>query len=236
MKKLDPSHISNIVEKIYQVFPDAWLYAGNLLGLIRDNKLLDWEGDIDFGIMVDEFDEEKLELLESLGIYFGYSHPYDHPKLREYDIKSIGSPSKVMLKDQYKNNIELCLFTEGKPLERNGRLNEMLYYAVDPNRLFVMPKDTIYPLVEKEYLGTIAKIPKNYEEHLSFLYGKDWNTEKPNWYFTADFYLMREHTHIELDPDDGSKWNKYHGRRVIEETFGKQDFPDDINTPFVISK
>lgn len=236
MKKLDPDHISIIVEKIYRVFPNAWLYAGNLLGLIRNNKLLEWEGDIDFGIMAEEYDESKLQELQDTGIYFGYSHPYDHPRLDDYDIKSVGSPSKVMLKDQHKNNIELCLFSEGKPLERNGKLSEILYYAVDPNRLFLMPKDTIYPLIETEYLGVKAKIPKNYQAHLEFLYGEDWNVEKPKWHFTADFYLAREQTHIELDPDDGSKWNKYHGRKVIEEQYGTQSFPDDINTPFILSK
>ena len=39
---------------------DFWLCHGTLLGIVRENRLLPWDSDIDFGIWKDEHSKKKI--------------------------------------------------------------------------------------------------------------------------------------------------------------------------------
>ncbi len=49
-----------------------WADCGTLLGLIRENQLLEWENDIDLGVMVNKGDSRQKECIESIFSNKGY--------------------------------------------------------------------------------------------------------------------------------------------------------------------
>jgi hypothetical protein len=233
MKNMNIQNATTIINEIQSIIPEVWLFGGTLLGLIRDRKILPWDKDVDLGYSSDFIDDNLVNELKSKNFKIDYTYKFSHPKMKDYIFDNVGKYGKIICsKDRVK--VEICCFVEGISGNRTGENTELLYYASGTPRFFVIPKQYVYPLTKIKIEDYNFNIPKLYEKNLEFIYGPSWNEPRKNWYFTADHYLCRERTIIELEKDDFSRWSKWTGRNVIEKEYGKQNFPIDINTPHQI--
>lgn len=198
----------NALRDFYEITDSAWLFGATLLGCIRDNKIIDWDRDIDVGIDTKLVTDELLDGLSHKGFRIVSKYRFSDERMKQY-IGELGSFGKIIL---MKNDtkIEMCCFKEGK--------NNKLYYASGTPRFFALPYDTVYPLMKRRFYDFTVTVPQNAEKQLEFVYGKDWKTPKKNWYFTKDHYLCRERTIIEFGEDDGTKWSQATGCKVINES------------------
>jgi hypothetical protein len=76
LKKCCRRGLMAILNKIPYIFEgmDWWLEFGTLLGFIRDGKIIDWDDDLDVGIMEESLTPENIEKIkkrsEEFGLYF----------------------------------------------------------------------------------------------------------------------------------------------------------------------
>jgi hypothetical protein len=227
LKKCDPQALKDVLE----IIPGAWLFAGTLLGAIRDKGIIKWDRDIDVGCLCDEIDENVIARLIAAGFSIKRHFILDEPKMARFIPNDMGKTGKLIL-ERNGTKVEICCFAAG--VIHPYLKCEVLYYAGGTSRFFILPKSFIYPLIQYELYGTKVNIPKNYEQQLAFIYGDNWRHPQRHWYCTADHYLCRERTIIEIGEDDGTKWSKWTGRKVIKETYGVSEFPADINEPFYL--
>lgn len=223
---MNKNNAPQIIEEIFEIMPDAWLFGATLLGAIREGKILDWDKDVDLGIDADLVTDKLIEEFRRRGYGVSGIYKFSYKGMEEY-IEMRGQYGKFIL-SKAGVKVEICCFARG----HDGRH----YYASGTPRFFVLPEEAVYPLVKHYFYGFEVNVAKNPEKQLEIVYGKDWRTPRKKWYFTADHYLRREHTIIELGKDDGTKWSKWTGRKKIVEEYGAQKFPKDINKPHELKK
>ena len=183
-----------------------WLDSGSLLGIIRDGKLIDGDGDIDIGIWDYELDnvENLMCALEGEGYY-----------VRRCYYNGIIIKYKLTAKIHSQRVIDVNVFRVNKlnswciqPIEcyENMPLLKKKVYAffVDafkqkadshydrfPFKQVLMfgcwwvPKN-YFESTEVVVIGDVEIIvPSDYEEYLCLRYG-DWNTPNQSWDFVID--------------------------------------------------
>lgn len=198
-----------ILKEVLSIAPDAWLFGATLLGAIREGKIISWDKDIDLGYPSHLVTPELIERFRAAGYTVSGEYKFSHPEMPKFIPDHMGEQGKFILgKDGVK--VEMCCFAPGK--------DGLLYYASGTPRFFVLPESLVYPQKKIALYDFEALVPENAEGQLSFVYGENWRTPIEKWYFTPAHYLRREHTIIELGPDDGTKWSKTTGRRVIADS------------------
>lgn len=141
------------------------LYAGGLLGSVRDGKFIDHDDDIDLAVMLGETPQEQLfdkwldykKKLRDLGLLADGQEKLDVPVFR---IKS----------DSFVVELFPSWVDQGK-------------YSVYPYSLAQMEEDQILPLQRMD--NSEIMMPKNPEALLAQSYGPNWRTPDPffhvNW-------------------------------------------------------
>lgn len=146
--------------------------CGTLLGVIRNHKLITWDPDIDYGIVVNkEFDWKKLEAgMEKNG----------YKKIKEWHVDDFiteqtyttGNMAFDVFAHYPEKDILISYGFQKKPGEKYAE-NE---YGVYEFRTCPIKK------IRKESLqGLTVNVPDNAEEYLAFLYNDDWREPNPNW-------------------------------------------------------
>lgn len=74
LKKCCRGGLMTILNKIPYIFEgmDWWLEFGTLLGFIRDGKIIDWDDDLDVGIMKESLTPENIEKIKKRSEEFGF--------------------------------------------------------------------------------------------------------------------------------------------------------------------
>lgn len=178
-----------VLKEALAIAPDAWLFAGTMLGCVRDGRIIEWDRDVDLGFSSELMTEALLDKFRSAGFTVERQHRYDIPAYRDYVPDAMGKYSKVVIRKQAK--IEFYCFARG----RDGRL----YYAQGKQKLFAIDYDLVYPQKKVPFYDFEANVPERVDEHLTYMYGSDWQTPKPRWIRSPEHEKCRERFFIRLD-------------------------------------
>ena len=152
--------------------------SGTLVGLIRDGQLIPWDDDLDFAIIENE--EFAWNEFENNMKKAGFK------KYRQFE------ENDVITGQGYKWKNVLCDFSLWK-MKPNEASSSILYNCVQvENKEYInneymdyraVYKDVscIKTIIVKEFNGIHVKIPQNYEEVLSSLYGDGWKIPDKNY-------------------------------------------------------
>lgn len=152
-----------------------YTYAGTLLGIIREKKLISWDVDIDYAVVItDEFTWDDLQHIMNKS---GFE------KVREFEYNG-----KVTEQTYKINNLKIDFFGQFYCSD-----NEMIQYSYDKllsvdynseEELSVF--EVTLPKVVKSRRVTLengikVSVPDNAEEILCSIYNENWRVPNPNW-------------------------------------------------------
>jgi phosphorylcholine metabolism protein LicD len=165
--------------------------CGALLGCVRENEFIEWDTDIDLGILDKDFDKIDMEELRELG--FTVTHPLSTPLNRKLAAKLTDVWVDFYELKETKKYFILC-FSNDVFLARRIRKfilrhNENLDARKEiVNResvlkalihIFSIPRYHCFPKCYPIYRllsGVLVPIPELYEDWLELNYGSGWRT------------------------------------------------------------
>ena len=153
----------DITDRLNKYNIQYWLDAGTLLGIYRNNQLISFDGDFDFGLYANKFDIQKLsKAMNSIEYYHWIEKSHIHK------IKFLKKPNI---------KVDFFLFNE---------LNDY-YYHEEWNGFFVFKKSCLNILQKFKCNDNYFYIPNNPKLYLEDLYGTDWKTPNPNFKKPRDY-------------------------------------------------
>ena len=164
------------------------LEAGTLLGVIRENRLLPWDTDIDLTITSDY--AEQLLAIRNRFVKAGY-----RTKIRKHtvDIDVIKKGQARILKVQtrkfyfFKEHSLMDIFIKYKAGDK------YLWTVDDANPVLKKCPAKFYDnKVRYEFDGRTFWVPAEYINYLSYHYGKEWDKPIMEWDFRLDDHCERE--------------------------------------------
>lgn len=161
-----------------------WLDFGTLLGLIRENQLIEWDKDMDLSIRF-ESDEEIEELIEAVSKHYpvktlGVSIRPQAWKLGKYrTIKAFHKKYGLIRTDPH-----LDFFTQYRGVYDNQ--SEATYRSIIAGVNNEIPASYVDELDSFHFDGHDYAIPNHAEEFLALRYGADWRTPKQFWHPAYD--------------------------------------------------
>ena len=176
----------NMLEKVTLIFEEAnirySITAGTLLGIVRENRLLPWDRDLDLRVFYP--DSEKLirsiKKIRKAGyiVRLRYQEKED-PPLKKGDLRilKIYSRRKLFLK----GDVMMDCFIATKD---NGRY----VWSCGGDRKYTKKAVPAHFYDDLEYLSFEGKnytAPVEREKYLEYRYG-DWQTPQKKWRFTKD--------------------------------------------------
>jgi len=160
------------------------LEAGTLLGIVREQRLLPWDNDID--ITITEDFEKKMIQARWRFLLRGYNL-----RIRRYS-KDTGPFKKGMIRIF---KVRKGIFKKYKLLDIfiKRAIDDQYYWTVASKNpvLKSVPKHFYDERTTLVWEGKAYKVPKDYEGYLECHYG-DWRTPVKKWNFRTDDKSVRE--------------------------------------------
>ncbi|MBT8321131.1 MAG: LicD family protein [Eudoraea sp.] len=156
-----------------------WLEGGTLLGIIREDRLLPWDNDLDFSMMCDQLNlvNALLEDLKRKGFRVRIRRfEEDSEQFKKGDIRMLKIRRKKFF-GLIKGNVCLDIFVK-YPHE------DKAYWEI-ANRLKHVPLHFYQQFREIQFKGSTYMIPKETEAYLTYRYG-DWKIQKKDWDTSRD--------------------------------------------------
>jgi len=152
---------------------EYWLEGGTLLGVVRENRLLPWDNDMDISIKEDYYDK-FIEILPQLNKLNRSVRVRKFTKDNEPFKKGISRIVKVRNKKMYffRGEVTLDIFIKFKK-------DDEYFWQVGEKKKSV-PSYFYDELIEYAFDGKQYLIPKAYEAYLTFRYG-DWKIPVKEW-------------------------------------------------------
>jgi lipopolysaccharide cholinephosphotransferase len=149
---------------------EYWLEGGTLLGVIRENRLLPWDNDMDISIK-EEYYDKLMQIVKSLNY-----------RVRFKEFEKDDAPFKKGVKRLVKVRNSKFLFFRGEVA-----LDIFIKFEKDNEYFWQVGKkkksvESFYykELIKHTFNGKDYLIPKLYEEYLTSRYG-DWKTAVKEW-------------------------------------------------------
>ena len=150
---------------------DLWLDFGTLLGFYRENDFINHDLDMDFGIIINDYDDflEKEKYL----IKKGFS------RTKEFYYKN----RLVELSYSYKGlNVDFIVYHRKADVIESDTIFFMMNALGKPTRYEVYNYNLPFSeLEEHNFKAVEIKIPNNTREYLSKLYGEDFEVPNTNY-------------------------------------------------------
>ena len=140
---------------------DLWLDFGTLLGFYRENDFINHDLDMDFGIIINDYDDflEKEKYL----IKKGFS------RTKEFYYKN----RLVELSYSYKGlNVDFIVYRRKADVIES----DTIFFMTN-----ALGKPTRYEVEEHNFKAVEIKVPNNAREYLSKLYGEDFEVPNTNY-------------------------------------------------------
>lgn len=158
-----------------------WLEGGTLLGIIRENRLLPWDNDLDISIRSEDFD--RLRRILPKFFYRGMiakvrEYKIDDPPFQKGEVRLIKVYATKYL--FFKSPLVLDIFVKKK-------LDDQYYWVVGVKRRAkkAVPARFYDELTTVQFNHKTYSIPKLTDEYLTYRYG-DWRTPVKTWNFIKD--------------------------------------------------
>jgi phosphorylcholine metabolism protein LicD len=158
-----------------------WLEGGTLLGIIRENRLLPWDNDLDISIRSEDFD--RLRRILPKFFYRGMiakvrGHKIDDPPFQKGEVRLIKVYATKYL--FFKSPLVLDIFVKKK-------LDDQYYWVVGVKRRAkkAVPARFYDELTTVQFNHKTYSIPKLTDEYLTYRYG-DWRTPVKTWNYIKD--------------------------------------------------
>jgi len=158
-----------------------WLEGGTLLGIIRENRLLPWDNDLDISIRSEDFD--RLRRILPKFFYRGMiakvrEYKIDDPPFQKGEVRLIKVYATKYL--FFKTPLVLDIFVKKK-------LDDQYYWVVGVKRRAkkAVPARFYDELTTVQFNHKTYSIPKLTDEYLTYRYG-DWRTPVKTWNFIKD--------------------------------------------------
>ena len=164
---------------------EFWICNGTLLGLVRDNKLIPWDNDLDIAVFKDSKRTEIIKALSNAGyeliddghgssyVTFAYFHQKIDINFFELNEDLLESLWQVNKLSGIPGFLTRVLSRIRFAIPRIGFLWELEGYSV--------PIKYIFPIGQVAIGSYLFKIPQNAESVLEHTYGSGWKTPKQNY-------------------------------------------------------
>jgi hypothetical protein len=116
---MDKNKALEALKKIQKICPTSFILFGTLLGCIRNNSYIDWDRDMDFGILYEDWKEDYAEIFKKEGFVTLVDVYWSHPKSEKIiNQELLGERSKIQM--YYKEKpIRICFEIFGKGINNH---------------------------------------------------------------------------------------------------------------------
>ena len=165
------------------------LEAGTLLGVIRENRLLPWDNDIDVTI-TRPYEKQLLKNIWKLRFY-GYKVQVKYYKK---DLKFFKSKELRIIKIWYLNPLKLFKREVVLDIFIKRKIGEEYFWTegLRPPVLKVVPAKFYDNLTQITFMNKQFSVPKDYIGYLECHYGKDWRIPVKEWDFRTSDLSTKE--------------------------------------------
>tara|TARA_Y100001970_G_scaffold88358_1_gene111532 strand:+ start:693 stop:1307 length:615 start_codon:yes stop_codon:yes gene_type:complete len=163
-KRIKEQNLKNLISisKMLKTI-QHFVFYGTLLGLTRENDIIDGDDDVDF--LVDIKDKKKLIKIMTKSKSFQLNKKNSNKYFIQYSLK--------------RNNLETFIdfyfyqnkFSKNYIIERHNFLSNIS----NPNYALHIPKQNIFPIMKNKKFKLVC-MPKHPEKMCEYLYGQNWKT------------------------------------------------------------
>ncbi len=165
------------------------LEAGTLLGIVRENRLLPWDNDVDITI-TRQFENQLLKSLWKIRL-FGYKV---RAKSYQRDLKYFKKGELRIIKIKHKNPFKFFKTDVILDIFIKRKIDKEYYWTVGVKApvLKSVPEKFYDQHTQLEFEGKNYSVPRDYEGYLENHYGKDWRIPVKEWDFRTSDQSVRE--------------------------------------------
>ena len=181
------------LKEIQAIVPEAFVMFGTTLGVVRDGGLMEHDGDVDVGILLEDWDDRYLSAFANAGFSINRRVYWEDPRVMQYmPPQVLGKLTKVQMTYQTKEQ-RFCF-----NILATGSNGERYHYEGQKYGLFHCPADFVEQTCEMPVYDTVVNVPADTEAFLAYCYGAGWRVPQKEYYWTPEHMENRARFIIEI--------------------------------------